>query len=175
MTEKTFTPRFAVVVAAIFIAALMRLIPHWPNFTPVAAIALFGGVYISRKMLALAIPLAALLISDLFIGFHPYMLAVYGSFALTTGIGILIRKRPGILSILAASLASSILFYLITNFATWWGNPNYSQDFGGLVQCYTLAIPFFNNGILGDLFFNTVLFGGFYLVQRYIPAFQKVS
>lgn len=175
MTTKLFTPKFSVIIAAICIAAVMRLLPHWPNFTPVAAIALFGGAYISRKFLAFLIPLAAMLISDLFIGFHPYLLAVYGSFVLTVFIGMMIRNNKGIFSVLGASLLSSVLFYLITNLAMWMGNPNFSQDFQGLMQCYTVAIPFFNNGVLGDLFYNGILFGGFYFATAYIPALQKAE
>jgi len=164
-----------VILTVIVAAAVFRLIPHWPNFTPVAAIALFGGAYISKKWLAFLIPLAALLLSDLFLGFHPYLLAVYGSFVLTVALGLLISKRIGFLQLTGASLLSSLLFFLITNFAVWMGNPNFSQDFQGLMQCYTVAVPFFHNGILGDLFFNGIFFGGFYFARQYIPALQKVS
>lgn len=175
MTSKVFTPRFSVVATAVLVAAMMRLLPHWPNFTPVAAVALFGGVYISRKFMAFVIPMAAMLISDLFIGFHPYVLAVYGSFAVTVLLGIVIRRNAGFFSILGASLLSSVLFYLITNLAMWVGNPNFTQDFQGLIQCYTVAIPFFYNGVLGDLFYNGILFGGFYFAVKYIPALQKAQ
>ena len=85
----------------------------------------------------------------------------------------MIRKNIGVFSVIGASLLSSVLFYLITNFVMWIGNPNYTQDFQGLIQCYTVAVPFFNNGILGDLFFNGILFGGYYYAIKYIPALQK--
>jgi hypothetical protein len=173
MTSKVFTPRFSVIITAILLGALMRLVPHWPNFTPVAAIALFGGAYISRKYLAFIIPIAAMLISDLFLGFHPYLLPVYGCFAVSVLLGIIIRKNTGFFTVVGASLLSSVIFYLVTNFAMWVGNPNFTQDFQGLLQCYTVAIPFFNNGVLGDLFYNGILFGGFYLAGKYIPALQK--
>ncbi len=175
MTPKLFTPRFNLILTAIVVAAVFRLIPHWPNFTPVAAMALFGGAYIPKKWLAFMIPIAAMLLSDLFLGFHSYLLAVYGSFMLTVALGILISKRPGFLQVTGASLLSSLLFFLITNFVMWAGNPNFSQDYQGLMQCYTVAIPFFHNGILGDLFYNGLLFGGFYFARQYIPALQKVS
>jgi len=77
MDKKFFTPRMILVFTAIIAAVVMRLMPHWPNFTPVAAIALFGGAYINRKYLAFLLPVAAMLISDLFLGFHSAMIAVY--------------------------------------------------------------------------------------------------
>ena len=175
MTSKSFSPRLSLVITAVFAAAMMRLLPHLPNFTPVAAMALFGGVYISKKYLAFLIPIAAMLISDLFIGFHPYLLAVYGSFAITVLLGITIRKNTGIFSLLGASLLSSVLFYLITNLAMFVGNPNFTQNFQGLIQCYTVAVPFFRYEVVGDLFYNTIFFGGFYFAMKYIPAMQKAE
>lgn len=157
----------------ILFGALLRLMPHWPNFTPIAAIALFGGAYIRKKHLAFLVPFAALLISDLFLGFHKWMIAVYISFALVVGIGMLLRDRVRTGSVLLASVSASILFFLITNFAVWIGSPFYPQNFAGLLESYTLAIPFLNNGVLGDLFFSTVFFGGFYLLQQRYPALKE--
>ena len=169
MNKTSVTPRFLVIVTVIFTAAFMRLIPHWPNFTPIAGIALFGGTYIGRKHLAFIIPLAAMLLSDIFLGLHQTMLAVYISFALIVGIGFLLRKRVSAFTVLSASIISSLLFFLVTNFAAWQsGMMPYAMNFNGLIECYAAGLPFLNNGILGDLFYNTVFFGGFYFItQKY--------
>jgi hypothetical protein len=174
MATKQITPRFIFVVSLVFIAVAMRLIPHWPNFTPVAAIALFGGTYISRKWLAFLIPIAAMLISDAIIGFHNYLISVYVCFAIAVGIGLLLRNKVNVWTVGGASLFSSVLFFLITNFAVWLGSPFYSQDITGLINCYALGIPFFNNGVLGDLFYNMVFFGGFYLAQLKFPVLARI-
>ena len=77
MKYRTFTPRFVVVVSVIIIAALLRLLPHWPNFTPIAAMALFAGTYFDRKQYAFAIPFASMILSDIILGLHSNMPAVY--------------------------------------------------------------------------------------------------
>jgi hypothetical protein len=175
MMNKIFTPRFIVLASLIVAAAFARLIPHWPNFTPVAALALFGGTYINRKHLAILVPLIAMILSDIVLGFHNYMFAVYASLLVTVGIGFIVRRKPGILSVAAGSLVSSVVFFLITNFAVWMMTPAYSSSFSGLLTCYVAGIPFFNNGIMGDLFFNTILFGSFYAVTSRFPALQQVK
>ena len=170
---KRISPRMALIGGIVIFGALLRLVPHWPNFTPIAAMALFGGAYIKKKHLAFLVPVAALLISDLFLGFHKWMIAVYVSFALVVGIGMLLRNRVRMGSVLLATVSASLLFFIITNFAVWIGSPFYPQNMAGLLESYTLAIPFLNNGILGDLFFSTVFFGGFYLAQQRYPALRK--
>jgi len=173
MNQKNYQPRLLLIISMILAGAFMRLIPHWPNFTPIAALALFGGTYIRRKELAYIIPLAALLLSDLFLGFHKYMIAVYLSFAVIVTFGFMLRKHLRVIPVLAASLSGSILFFLLTNFAVWVGSPFYPQTFAGLLESYTAGLPFLNNGILGDLFFNTVFFGGFYLLERRFSLFSE--
>lgn len=170
---KRISPRMALIGGIVLFGALLRLVPHWPNFTPIAAMALFGGAYIKKKHLAFLVPVAALLLSDLFLGFHKWMIAVYVSFALVVGIGMLLRNRVRTGSVLLATVSASLLFFLITNFAVWIGSPFYPQNMAGLLESYTLAIPFLNNGILGDLFFSTVFFGGFYLAQQRFPALRE--
>ncbi|MCF8378397.1 MAG: hypothetical protein K9H49_02400 [Bacteroidales bacterium] len=175
MTKLNLNPRIIAIAGVIIFGALMRLIPHWPNFTPIAAMALFGGAYLKKKHLAFIIPFAALLLSDVFLGFHRWMIAVYISFGLVVMIGMYLRNRVKVGSVLLATLASSLLFFVITNFAMWIGSPFYPQNFAGLIECYTLAVPFLNNGILGDLLFSTVFFGGFYLAQLRFPVLAKVK
>lgn len=153
-------------IAGIILAgALLRLVPHWPNFTPIAAMALIGGTYIRRKELAFALPFAAMLLSDTIIGWHSMMLPVYIGFGLIVMLGFLLRKKPGILQIGSASIVSSLLFFFITNFAVWQGGMMpYSKDISGLLESYTMGLPFLWNGIAGDLFYNALFFGAFYLI-----------
>lgn len=140
-----------------------RILPFPPNFAPIGALALFSGVYI-RKKYALIIPLIAMVISDLFIGWHNLVLFTWGSFALIVVIGWWVRKRKNIFTVVSGSLAGSVAFFLITNFAVWTFTPLYAKTTPGLVLCFTMAIPFFRNTILGDLFFVGVLFSIYELV-----------
>jgi hypothetical protein len=170
MNKSLITPRFLVIVSVIAGAAFLRLLPHWPNFTPIAGIALFGGTYLGRKHLAFVIPFAAMLLSDFFLGFHQTMLGVYIGFALIVGLGFLLRKRVGILFVLSASVVSSLIFFLVTNFAAWQtGMMPYPMNSSGLIEAYVAGLPFLNNGLLGDLFYNSVFFGGFYLATQKFP------
>jgi hypothetical protein len=119
--------------------------------------------------------MAALLLSDLILGLHAWMLAVYLSFALVVGLGFWLRNRIKAGNLLVASLSSSLLFFLITNFAVWVGSPFYPQTMTGLMESYTMALPFFYNGILGDLFYTAVFFGVFHLVQQVSPKFRMIQ
>lgn len=143
----------------ILVLAFSRLIPHPPNFTPVAAIALCGGIFLEKR-LALFLPLAALFVSDLFIGFHATIPFVYGSFLLTGLIGLWLARRKRIALIVAGALASSILFFLITNFGVWLNdNLLYERSVEGLFACYVSGIPFFRNTVVGDLTYSGALYG----------------
>ena len=173
MNSRIFTPKVLIVAGIILFAAIMRLVPHYPNFTPVAALALFGGAHLGRRWLAFMVPLAAMFFSDLFLGFHGFMVPVYVSFALVVFLGTLVGKNIKIATVIGGALAGSLLFFLITNFAVWAGSPYYPQSFAGLMQSYTMAIPFFHTSLLGDLFYSGVFFGSFYLVQQYYPALKE--
>ena len=158
----------------VFAAALSRLLPHPDNFTPVMAIALAGGVYLDKRY-ALIIPLAALIISDMFIGFHNTIFFVYGSFTLIGMLGIWLKSHKKPLPILATALFSSILFFIVTNFGVWLtgGGWFYPKTWQGLIECYTLAIPFFRNTVAGDMVYTVVLFGIFELSQYALRSLEK--
>lgn len=172
MKWKAISPKLLIVSGIILFAALMRLIPHYPNFTPVAAIALFGGAHLGRKHLAFIVPLLALFISDLFLGFHQMMIPVYVGFALIVLLGTQLRNNVRVPYVIGGSVAGSVLFFLITNFAVWAMTPYYPNTFAGLLMSYTMAIPFFHSALLGDLFYNAVFFGGFYFVMQRYPALR---
>src|SRR3990172_4703825 len=173
--NSNLTPRFLVLAGMILIAAFTRLIPHPPNFTAVGAMALFGGAYFSRKSLAYAVPIIAMFITDIIIGFHPGMYAVYLSFIFIVMIGMTLRDKKKIGYIFLASVSASVLFFIITNFAQWLSFPLYSKDVPGLITCYVAAIPFFHYTLLGDLFFVGILFGAFELAKVKFPQLEKVK
>lgn len=183
MNKRSFTPRLVFIASIIIIAAAMRLVPHWPNFTPIAAIALFGGAYLGKKYLAFIIPIAAMLLSDLLIGFHNTMPAVYISFVIIVVIGMYMLRNPKLLNILSASVISTILFFIITNFAAWLGDFTYPRNFTGLMESYmaglvflnnsTYGISFFINNLLGDLLYTGIFFGVFYLARLRFPVLAR--
>lgn len=160
-------------VGLVIFGITSRLIPHAPNIAAIGAIMLFGGTYLPKKIFWL--PILALLISDYFIGFYGTdMFYVYGSYLLVGLVGLWLRshKKPAI--VLGSALSSSLLFFLITNFGVW-APPNnwYTHNLAGLIQSYTMALPFFRNSLIGDLGYTIVLFGGYelaqYLSKRYLP------
>lgn len=158
-------PRLIALATFILAAAATRLIPHPPNLTSIGAVALFGGAYFADKRLAFAVPLAALFLSDLVLGFYAHMWVVYVAFLLIVCIGLWLQQHKNIAAIGGAAVAGSVLFYLITNFAGFHSGL-YPQGFGGIVASYIAGIPFFWNTLIGDLFFTAVLFGGFALLER---------
>jgi hypothetical protein len=149
----------------IILGLITRLLPHAPNFTPIFAVALFGALYLPKKY-ALIIPIVAMFISDFFIGFYSWQIiaTIYGSFVLMGMIGLLVRKNKKFHTILAGTLLGSILFFLLTNFAVWMFGNMYMHSFTGLIQCYTMAIPFFKNSLLGNLFYSGIIIGGYEFV-----------
>ncbi len=178
MNSKIFTPRFLFVTSAIVLAAVSRLLPHIPNFTPIAAMSLFGGAYFTDKKLAFIIPFLAMCLSDGAMeiinatGRHNTVVYVYAGFALTSVIGLIIRKNISIISIVGGSILSSILFFLITNFGVW-AEYGSQPNALGLGATYIMGIPFFAPTLVGDLFYSGVLFGAFYFAQRRLPALVR--
>ena len=175
MNSKSITPGFLILTGMIFIAAFVRLIPHPPNFAPVAAMALFGGAYFSKKWAAFLVPLVAMLVADLILGFHSAMWAVYLSFVTIVGIGMLMIKQKKVSNIFLASVSASVLFFVVTNFAVWAAGLYYPKDLSGLAASYTAAIPFFHYTLLGDLFFVTLMFGSYELVKMKYPNLIKIK
>jgi hypothetical protein len=169
-------PRFLVLTGMIVLAATSRLIPHPPNFTPVAAMALFGGATFAERRLAFFVPFAALFLSDVAMGYSPSPV-VYGSFALIVSIGLCLRTRRTPLAIAGGALAGSILFFVTTNFGVWAFGSLYQKTASGLIECYVAAIPFFRNTLLSDAIYNAILFGGFALAEARFPLLriQRVS
>ena len=178
-----FAPGPLVLSGLIVVAALTRLLPHPPNFSPVEAIALFGGAYFASRLWALAVPLLAMLVSDLALGaligdgYASYLgslsfWSVYACIALSTLLGFGLRGKVGGGRVLGYSLVGSVLFFVVTNFAAWLGWPAYPQNLAGLGAAYVAGIPFFQWTVLGTLFYAAVLFGGFALLRHRLPALR---
>jgi len=176
-----FNVRFFALLGIIFSAAAMRLLPHPPNMTPIAAMALFGGVYFANRRIAFLVPLAAMYLSDLALGFfvydfgwfHGFMPFVYAGFIVTVCLGLLIRRRITPLAVGGAALTSSVLFFITTNFGVWLAGNFYPKTLAGLGSCYIAAIPFFRNALMGNAIYTLLLFGGFALAQRYLPVLRE--
>ncbi len=164
----------------IFAAATLRVIPHAANFAPVTALALFGGTYLNKKT-AVVVPLGAMILSDFFIGFDSWQsrTMVYGSFVLIGFIGLWIRNHKSAANVFGGTLASSILFYLITNFAYFYPTTMYPHNLSGIIASYINALPFFRNTLLGDFFYVGVMFGAYEFVEKFYLtkklASRKVS
>lgn len=144
----------------IVLGVACRLLPHAWNFAPVAGIALFSGAYLGRRY-GLINPVLTLFLGDLFIGFYelPVMLAVYGCLALVGLMGSYLKQNKNWEIIIAAAIASSIMFFVFTNLAVWQFSIWYKKDLTGLINCFTLALPFYRNTLIGDLFYTGVFFG----------------
>lgn len=170
-----------VLAAMIAAAALTRLLPHPPNFSPVEAMALFGGAYFAARGMALLVPLLAMFASDLALAaihggtYFDYMASagfwlVYACIALSTVLGFGLRGRVTGARVLGYGLAGSVLFFVVTNFGAWLGSAMYPQTLQGLAAAYVAGIPFLQWTVLGTLAYSALLFGGFALLRRQVPA-----
>ena len=159
MNFKKFSKREKILLLFIIFAAIIRLMPHHPNFAPITAMALFGGLNFQNKKLAYSIPLLAMIISDLFLGFYSISIFVYTSFIAITFIGTVINKIN-----ISNIFLSSLLFFIITNLGVW--ILGYPMTLEGLLTCFTLALPFFGYALTGDLFFSLLFKYGFKAVEE---------
>ena len=160
----------------VILAVLSRLLPHPANFTPIGALGLFAGAYLTRQS-AWLIPIAAMLISDLFIGlYHPVsMLFVYFGFAASAVIGrlFLFHKRS-IVNLTVSALASAIIFFILSNFGTWLSGVLYPMTLNGLSECYVMAIPFFGNTLAGEFVYVVLLFGIVEIAREWLSRRQRM-
>ncbi len=195
MSLSKINPRIALLVTMILLAAAFRLVQSSPvfsilsNLTPFGAMALFGGHYFKDKWKAMLVPVIALWLSDIFLNrfyytdhwvfFYGGQLWVYGTFAATVGLGMLMGK-PSVLRIAGFGIGAALLHWLVTDFGVWIGGSTdittglpFTRDWTGFIKCLTLALPFLRNMILGNLVFCGVLFGAFEYAQRRYPVLSK--
>jgi len=172
------------IVLMIVLLAMARLLPHPYNFSPVAAMALFGGAYFKNRIQAFLIPLSAMWLSDFFLNyayfgkpvlFYPGSALVYLSFVLIVLIGKTLLRNYGLMRLAGSSVAASVLFYIITNAGVWFFSGMYPLSYTGGLACYTAALPFFGTTLAGDLIYTFTVFYGFAFAASHIPAMQKIT
>ncbi len=178
--------RFWTLTALIVVAVVARLAPHPYNFTPLVAVALFGGATFDRRRDAVAVPLLALLLSDALLGlaylaglqpnwgFYQGQWVVYACSLAVVGLGWLIRRHRNVPAIAGATLLGSVLFFLVTNLVFAYGPLSlYPATLEGLIQSYRAALPFFQNSLAGDAFYSAALFGSLALAEARFPALRR--
>lgn len=144
----------------IALGVMSRFVVHIPNFTPILAIALFAGYYMSKRN-ALIVPLVIMAISDAFVGFHSLVLFTWGTVVLITLLGMRNRENKSVKTVGIKSIVGAIMFYIITNFGVWLLFNTYPKTLSGLGQCYVAAIPYFRGTLASTLIYTGVLFGGY--------------
>lgn len=167
-------PRAAVITGIVLAAAVLRIVPHPMNFTPIGALALFGGAYFSSRRTAVAVPLLSLVAGDIFTGFHRLIPYVYASFLVSVALGFWLRRKKSASRIGAATVAGAIQFFLVSNFALWASSiGNYAKNLAGLAECYIAGLPLFWNTLAGDAFYVALLFGGMALAEKRFPLLRE--
>lgn len=162
-------------VILIVLSIIGRLIPHPANVTPLGGTALFGGAKLERPWNYIA-PLFVLYVTDLLIGFHGTIGYVYGAFLLTVFLGErFLSKNPHLLKVGLAGVGGALIFFLVSNFGVWIEGMLYPRTFHGLIECYTMALPFLRNSLLGDVLFSVGFFAVYQWAERadYVHAFDK--
>lgn len=180
-----FKLRSLIIILMIFIAAMSRVFPHMYGFSPLGAIGLFGAAFFVHKWKAFVIPIVATWLSDLFINnvlygkyytsftwFYEGFYWQYAAYFLIVLAGLFIFKKVSPGRVLGGALASSAIFFLVSNLGVWATGTMYPMTLEGLGACYAAGLPFLKGTILGDLFYSTVLFGAFGLVMKYWPQLQ---
>ena len=157
------------VLVLIAVLAFSRLIPHPPNFTPLLSMAVFAGARLDNKLFAIIAPLTAMFLSDLVIGLHSGMSIIYFAILVNVLFGFHLKDRFGPLQIGGTLVSGALLFFLITNFAVWYSSSFYSNDLAGLISCYTMGLPFFQNTLISSIMYGFVAFYLFeFLETRYL-------
>ena len=166
-----------IIIALLIIGISSRLIPHYPNFTAIGAISLFGAAFAGRRSVAIILPFLIMLISDMVLNNLIYVSAYPGDFSQTTffykgalwtyaALGIIVifgyslfRNGVGFGRVFFGAIGASVIFYLISNFGVWAMSTMYPVNFAGLISCYAAGLPFLVNQLMADMFFSMMLFG----------------
>ncbi|MGE5479809.1 MAG: DUF6580 family putative transport protein [Chloroflexota bacterium] len=171
--NRFFNSKVAAALSVVAVAALSRFLPHPPNFTAILGAAIFSGAIMKDKYLAALLPVAAMIVSDLFLGLHESLFAVYASVIACSLIGRRFASNRAAVNVFGVSLASAVLFFVVTNLSVWALSGMYPMNFGGLVSSYIMAVPFFGNLVAGTLLSSFALFTGYSLLEKY--AARKVA
>lgn len=165
-----------IAVGLIVIGVISRFIIHIPNFSPLSAIALFSGVYLSKTKYGWLIPLSIYILSDIFIGLHKTVIFTWSAMLFIYYLGIRLRVRKDLRNVFFFTVLSSVSFFIITNFGVWlFGWYGYSWE--GLVKCFIYALPFFRMSLISNIIYTFVLFGcmEFFLLRENAGVSQKIS
>ncbi|MBP7272480.1 MAG: hypothetical protein KA974_01490 [Saprospiraceae bacterium] len=186
MKPHRINANFWLISGLIILTVGSRVIPHAYNFTPIGAVALFGAAYFKDKRWSFFLPLLIMWLSDLYLNNYVYtayksspefewwgMTSVYIALLLSVVLGVVVfRSKVSIIRVGLASVSASVLFFLITNCTSWYGNPMYTQDFAGLMTSYAAGLPFFYKTLIGDLVYSAILFGVYNWVVSSVPKLQ---
>ncbi len=177
--------RNSILFVLVLIAAISRIIPHPLNFTPLAAIGMFGAAYFTNKKYAYIVPLVAMLLSDVILNntlyasmhsgftvFYKDWYWVYATVLFITLVSTKIFAKVNFTRVIGGALLSALIFFVVTNFSSWLHNDMYTKDIKGITNCYLAAIPFFKGTLLGNLFYSVVLFGMFEFITRQFPSLK---
>jgi len=186
MVMNKLSLKLSILISILIGVGMIRLIPHYPNFTPIGAMALFGGTYISKKWQAFLLPLGSLFISDIAINYtiyhkiillHSMWFGVYGSFSLIVCLGSFLQKKVNARNVIFSSLSASIIFFLISNFIVWVVDPIniYPNTETGLLACYVAGLPYLLGTVFGDLFYSAILFTLFEYAQSRFLILKPVK
>jgi hypothetical protein len=185
--NKSTNLRFGIIAGMILLAAVSRFIPiafpAMANFSPIGTMALFGGAYFTKKHWAFIIPMVSLWLSNLVLNnvfytkWYPtfsfgFETTVFISFALVVGIGMIFLKKVNVVNLLTANVIGTLGFFFASNFFVWMGGKIYTQDFSGLMTCFTMGLPFLKNTLLSNLAFSAIMFGAFEYAQREVKGLK---
>ncbi len=173
LSTHVFVLRAILAVVMIVLAAVLRIVPHPWNFTPIGAMALFSGAMFRDRRVAFLFPLVSLFAGDFFVGLHRLIPVVYASFLLSVLIGTWLANHRSILRIGGAVFLGALQFFLVTNFAVWQLFGTYPHTPAGLAACYIAGLPFFGNALAGDAFYVTLFFGSFALAEHLFPSLRQ--
>jgi hypothetical protein len=179
-TGNKFNTRLSVLLGIVFVATISRImilpkLGYFSNFSPIDSIALFSGCYFSKRWQSVAITILSVLIGDMALSlimggvwtlFYPGFYWQYASYILMVLMGSMVSRKMNAVSLLGACVASSLLFFTITNFGTWLSWSLYPKTLSGLSACYVAAIPFLKNTVISDILYSGIFFGVFELAQK---------
>ncbi len=177
--------KFGALIALIIVVALARLIPNMPNFSPMAAIALFCAAHFNKLWKAILVTLLATFVSDVILNntiyssmnngftfFYDGFILQYIAYAVIALMGSTFFTSINKTKVIGGSLATTLVFFIISNFGAWISLPFYSKDIAGLMSSYAAGLPFLKNTLLSDLFYTSLLFGAYYLLQNRFAALR---
>jgi hypothetical protein len=162
-------------IGMVVLGACARLLPHPWNFTPIIAIGLFSGYQARKAGTGILATLSALALSDAVLGFYAGVWFVYAAALAAVLFGRISRNRGGVGTIAAAALASSLSFFVITNFMVWATGRLYPNTLAGLAACFAAGIPFYQNQLLGDAFYTLAIFGGYALLKGWFHPVHQAA